>query len=176
MNISVNTGASVENTDDTHNELSHIRSDNNNDNDNDNENDNDNDCSLLTREDIDDIQKEPGDVADILEKTPPNDKLRDLKKYIDSLPREELMSLLANITKPGAPNLLNPNENKFSSISKKNMLQYKLKLKIKQKKFDRLPQKIKDKEQKEREDEIIRKENQTNMNIVDDDKSVSGEA
>lgn len=90
----------------------------------------------LTPEDIKEIEQEPGDVTDIPIEQIDKDKLDQLRELVSKLPRDQAMQLIENLTK-GHVNPVNPNNNMYSTTSKKEMLKYKLQQKIRQKQFER---------------------------------------
>ena len=88
--------------------------------------------SHLLREDINEIEQEPGDVSDIPIDQIDKEKLDQLRQLISSLPRDQAMQLIENLAK-GHANPVNPNNNVYSNTSKKEMLKYKLQQKLKDK-------------------------------------------
>ena len=91
-----------------------------------------------------------GDINDIVQPIPEIEKLNELKKLIDTLPREQvaqLMEVLANENK----NSINPNGTSYSSISPREMLQIKLKQKKDQFRHSRMTQGAKKIEQAKNE-------------------------
>jgi hypothetical protein len=75
---------------------------------------------------------------------PEKEKLDQLKNIIDGMPQEDLVKFLANLTNNGSVNPLNPNKNTYSSASTREMLEVRLKQKIKQKQNGRLSNSAKD--------------------------------
>jgi len=98
----------------------------------------------ITQEDLKEISLEPGDVNDIEMQMPEKEKLDQLKNIIDGMPQEDLVKFLANLTNNGSVNPLNPNKNTYSSASTREMLEVRLKQKIKQKQNGRLSNSAKD--------------------------------
>jgi len=83
------------------------------------------------------LEKEPDDINDIAQTIPDKIKLDQLKKLIETLPKEQVKELLTNLATHEGPNLINPNQNIYSSSSKKEMIRHRLQNKIKQKQFGR---------------------------------------
>lgn len=81
----------------------------------------------LSEEDVNEIKKIPEDINDIQKIELSDDNLNKLKDLIESASRENVMDLLSDLSKCQD---INPNKNVFSSSSKKEILQYKLKKKI----------------------------------------------
>ncbi|QKF93735.1 putative V-type ATP synthase subunit A [Fadolivirus algeromassiliense] len=100
----------------------------------------------LTPDDIKDIEQEPGDVNDIVQEVPNKQQLDQLKQMIDSMPREKVMELLANLQQSNGFNPVNPNGNTYSSTNKQSMLKNRLKQKIRQKQMGRMPNSAKEHE------------------------------
>ena len=91
---------------------------------------------LLTPEDIEEIEQEPGDVNDIPIDHVDKEKLDQLRSLIANLPRDQAMQLIENLAQ-GHANPVNPNNNTYSNTNKKEMLRYKLQQKIRQKQVGR---------------------------------------
>jgi hypothetical protein len=97
-----------------------------------------------TIEDIQEISKEIedevktiGDINDILLQKPDMEKLKELSKMLESLPREQAAQLLSNLINTRG-NGVNPNNNDFSKISEKDIRDSKLKEKLRQKRYARM--------------------------------------
>ena len=93
----------------------------------------------ITADDITEIEKEPGDISDIIQDIPDKEKLDKLKSMIDSMPRNDIIQLLSQLGDVNDMNTINPNENKFSTITQKEMRRRKYKMMIDRKKQERLP-------------------------------------
>src|SRR5438874_1592614 len=103
-----------------------------------------NESFQFTKEDIDDINKEPEDISEIIPSLNiNNNNLSELKKMIDNLPREKVSELFSNLTKSGN-NIVNPDNNIFSTSNKKEILHYRLQQKLKQKQLQRVTNKVKE--------------------------------
>jgi|LakMenE01Jun11ns_1017448.scaffolds.fasta_scaffold9175424_2 hypothetical protein len=94
-----------------------------------------------------------GNIDDINQQIPDKKTLDDLKKMIDSMPREQVTQLLSNLAKNGK-NAINPNNNSFSAVDKKEMLQMKLKQKRNQYKMQRMTKNAKDAKYKQYSDKL----------------------
>ena len=76
---------------------------------------------------------EPGDINDIAQEIPNKEKLDKLKTVVDSLSGEDTIRLLENFVTTNDGKNINPNNNKFSSASKKEMQRRKYKQILEQK-------------------------------------------
>lgn len=100
----------------------------------------------LTPDDIKEIEQEPGGINDIAQQIPDKEKLDQLRKMIDGMPREQMTQLLANLMQKDGVNAVNPNNNVYSSTSKNDMLKNRLKQKIKEKQIGRMSNTAKENE------------------------------
>lgn len=92
----------------------------------------------ITKEDIAEIEKEPGDINDIAQEIPEKEKLDKLKNLIDTMSREDISQLLSELGNVNDGNPINPNGNKFSTSSQKEMRRRKYKMMLEMKKKQRL--------------------------------------
>jgi len=79
------------------------------------------------------------------------EKLNQLKEYIDKMPRDEVNKLMANLARN---NMTNPNNNSFSTSSTNEMRRAKLKNIINQRKMQRNTNHAKEIQQKKYEDKL----------------------
>src|SRR5438128_2022205 len=88
---------------------------------------------LLTTKEIEDfkneLKEEPEYIKDIVQMIPPNEELYKIKNMINIVTREKITELFNDIIYNNI-NLINTNNNKFSSITKKEIIEYKIKKKI----------------------------------------------
>ena len=80
--------------------------------------------------------KNIGDVSDIQQPLPNLEQFEQLKKLLDTLPREQSVNLLANLI--GNNNKMNPNNNSFSGVSEDEIRRHKFRQRLEQKKHARL--------------------------------------
>ena len=109
---------------------------------------------------VEDI-KNIGDVSDITQEIPDQEKLDELKKLIDTMPREQIVQLMESLASNGK-NAINPNKNSFSSVSKREMLQIKMRQKKDQYKYSRMTKQAKETEKKKYE-----QHNESTQNVTD---------
>ena len=117
----------------------------------------------ITAEDISEIEKEPGDVSDIIQDIPEKEKLDQLKKLIDSLPQEDIIKLLSQLGEVDTVNPINPNENKFSTTTQKEMRRRKYKIMLERKRQERMTVSAK----KKMQEKMNEKKNQENTKQKD---------
>ena len=114
-----------------------------------------NDCEEITKEDIEnadkEVREEMKEIGDIDTSNMPNmpdpERLEQLKKILDSMPREQVAQLLANLGRQNGQNILNPNNNSFSTASSQDVLRAKMKQKLNQKRSQRLTKQAKNTQQ-----------------------------
>lgn len=85
---------------------------------------------------VDQEMKNIGDINDITQPLPNPDQLEQLKKLLDTLPREHTAQLFANLI--NGNNKMNPNNNSFSGISEDEIRKYKFRQGLKQKQQARM--------------------------------------
>ena len=88
----------------------------------------------ITEEDLEEIKKEPGDVTDVPQDVPDMEKLKNLQKMLESMPRDKAAELLQHLAQQTQ---MNPNGNTFSGVSKREMIKQRYQQKLKQKKLQR---------------------------------------
>ena len=88
------------------------------------------------KEIVEDV-KNIGDVSDISQEVPSVEKLNELKKLLDTMPREQIKQLMDSLSS-GGKTAINPNGNSFSSVSQREMLQIKMKQKRDQYNYSRM--------------------------------------
>lgn len=117
-----------------------------------------NDELQITPEDISNMkqeaEKEIQEVGDIdisnLPSIPDPEKLEQLKKMIDAMPREQVTQLLANLARRNevaSGNILNPEDKSYSTASSQEILRAKMRNKLNQKRHARLTKSAKKTEQ-----------------------------
>lgn len=107
----------------------------------------------INMEDVENAKKEAeSEISQIgelptsnLPSIPDKEKLDQLKKMIDSLPPDRRAQLLANLASANG-NVLNPNNNSYSTVSGEDVLKQKLKRKLQEKKYGRVSSQVKNHE------------------------------
>lgn len=77
--------------------------------------------SSLSSDELKQLNQEPGDVTDILQEIPDKETLDNLKNFIETQSPETITLLLKNISTSHNVNTINPLNNKFSTISAKEL-------------------------------------------------------
>jgi hypothetical protein len=98
----------------------------------------------LTEDEMKELSQEPGEVTDIGMNIPPMNKLHELKQIIDKTPRDQVMEFFETLLHGANWNIINPNDNNFSSISEKEIIKYKVREKIKKKRIEEMIKKYKE--------------------------------
>lgn len=118
-----------------------------------NEDDNEKKEDSLTKEEIEEIKNDkPGDIEDDFKK-PSSEDLDQLKKIMEASDFDEATRLISEINKKNNVDI-NPNNNVYNSVSEKEMLKYKIKQKINQKKLTRSNKNIKIKTQQSNDNRL----------------------
>jgi hypothetical protein len=129
------------------------------------------DTEIITNEIEEELEKQAkedikniGDVNDILQPIPDLEKLSELKKMIDTMPREQIAELMASLSN-NSKQIINPNENSYSSVSEREMLQIKMKQKKEQFRYARTSKKIKELEQAKQQQQQQEQHTQNDNNM-----------
>jgi len=87
-------------------------------------------------QEIDQDIKDIGDVTDIQQPMPNPEQLEQLRKLLESLPREQSAKLLASLI--SGNNKMNPNNNSFSGVTEEEIRKHRFKQRLEQKKQARM--------------------------------------
>ena len=115
-------------------------------------------------------EKEIQEVGDIdmsnLPPIPDPEKMEQLKKMIDAMPRDQVTQLLANLARhneSSSGNILNPEDKSYSTASSQEILRAKMRNKLNQKRHERMTKSAKKTEQEkymEKMQELKKKQEQ----------------